>query len=103
MSYKPNVDDLRESGSLALLNKLLNEKIRNIQWSDPHINKSILINKFGYNKKGININPKILKSFDIVLLMTDHDKFNYSMIYKNSKIVIDCRGRYPVDQKVIRG
>ena len=35
--------------------------------------------------------------------MTDHEKFNYKMIYKNSKLIIDCRGRYNLNHKVIRG
>ena len=103
MAYKPNVDDLRESGSINLIHKLLHAKIRRIQWSDPHIKKTISIDKYSYRAKGIVISPVVLKSFDIVLLMTDHDKFDYEMIYKNSKLIIDCRGRFPVDQKVIRG
>jgi UDP-N-acetyl-D-glucosamine dehydrogenase len=102
MAYKPNLDDLRESGSINLMNKLLNAKIRRIQWSDPHIKRMVSINKFKYSQKSIAINPKVLKSFDIVLLMTDHDKFDYDMIYENSKLIVDCRGRFPVDQKVIR-
>ena len=102
LAYKPNIDDLRESGSINLMNRLLKESIGKIQWSDPHINKVLLINKFNYNKKGIVINPKNLKFFDIVLLMTDHDKFDYDMIYKNSKAIIDCRGRYSADDKVTR-
>lgn len=103
MSYKPNLDDLRESGSINLIHKLLQAKIRKIQWSDPHIKKNISIHKYSYKAKGIVISPVVLKSFDVVLLMTDHDKFDYEMIYKNSKLIIDCRGRFPVDQKVTRG
>jgi UDP-N-acetyl-D-glucosamine dehydrogenase len=102
MAYKRNLDDLRESGSIHLMNMLLKENIGKIEWSDPHINNILLISKFGYNKKKIVINPKNLKYFDIVLLMTDHDKFDYDMIYKNSKAIIDCRGRYLVDDKVTR-
>jgi UDP-N-acetyl-D-glucosamine dehydrogenase len=102
MAYKRNLDDLRESGSIHLMNMLLKENIGKIEWSDPHINNILLISKFGYNKKKIVINPKNLKYFDIVLLMTDHDKFDYDMIYKNSKAIIDCRGRYSVDDKVTR-
>jgi UDP-N-acetyl-D-glucosamine dehydrogenase len=102
MAYKRNLDDLRESGSIRLMNMLLKENIGKIEWSDPHINNILLISKFGYNKKKIVINPKNLKYFDIVLLMTDHDKFDYDMIYKNSKAIIDCRGRYLVDDKVTR-
>jgi UDP-N-acetyl-D-glucosamine dehydrogenase len=102
MSYKPNIDDLRESGSVYLLKKLLNINIKNIQWCDPHIKQKISIKKFNYNKKGININSKTLNFFDIVVLMTDHEKFNYDMIYENSKSIIDCRGRFKVDKKVTR-
>jgi UDP-N-acetyl-D-glucosamine dehydrogenase len=102
MSYKPNIDDLRESSSVFLLKELLNINIKNIQWCDPHIKQKISIIKFNYNKKGININSKILNFFDTVVLMTDHDKFDYDLIYKNSKAIIDCRGRYAVDDKVIR-
>ena len=102
LSYKPNIDDLRESSSVFLLKELLNINIKNIQWCDPHIKQKISIIKFNYNKKGININSKILNFFDTVVLMTDHDKFDYDLIYKNSKAIIDCRGRYAVDDKVIR-
>jgi UDP-N-acetyl-D-glucosamine dehydrogenase len=102
IAYKPNIDDIRESGSIRLMNKLLEENIERIEWTDPHINKALLINKYNYNKKKIYINSKNLRSFDIVLLMTDHDKFDYDLIYKNSKAIIDCRGRYEVDNKVTR-
>ena len=102
MTYKPNIDDLRESGSVNLMKRLLKDNINKIQWSDPHFKNRILIDKFNYNTKGINLTPKVLNSFDIVLLMTDHDKFKYDMIYKNSKRIIDCRGRYSVDDKVTR-
>ena len=39
----------------------------------------------------------------MVILMTDHDAFDYKMLLKNSKLIIDCRGRYKVNNKVIRG
>ena len=102
LAYKPNIDDLRESGSINLIHKLLKSNIKNIYWSDPHIKKKLVINELKYFKKGLVINRKNLKNFDVVVLMTDHDKFDYKMIYKNSKLIIDCRGRYSVDQKVIR-
>ena len=36
--------------------------------------------------------------------MTDHDCFDYKFINKNSqKKIIDCRGKFPVSEKVIRG
>ena len=49
------------------------------------------------------INSKILSKFDIVVLMTDHDVFDYDLILKSSKSIIDCRGRFEVKNNVERG
>ncbi len=102
MAYKKNVDDLRESASINLIKELLKDKYKNIEYSDPHIKDTILTREFKFSKKSINLNSKNLKNFDIVILMTDHDKFDYKLIYKNSQTIIDCRGRYSVDHKVYR-
>jgi UDP-N-acetyl-D-glucosamine dehydrogenase len=85
-----------------LIKELTRNNFKDVEFSDPHINSFISTRIFKYNKKGIKLSPKILKKFDIVVLMTDHDKFNYKMIYKNSRVIIDCRGRYSVDHKVYR-
>ena len=37
---------------------------------------------------------KSLRSFDAVILVTDHDEFDYKQIEDNSKLIIDSRGRY---------
>lgn len=103
MSYKQNIDDLRESASISLLSELLKENIKNIDWSDPHISNRIKLEEFNYEKKGIVLNSKNLRLFDLVILMTDHKKFNYDMILKNSKLIIDCRGKFETSNKVIRG
>ncbi len=102
IAYKKNIDDMRESASINLIKELTRNNFKDVEFSDPHINSFISTRIFKYNKKGIKLSPKILKKFDIVVLMTDHDKFNYKMIYKNSRVIIDCRGRYSVDHKVYR-
>jgi UDP-N-acetyl-D-glucosamine dehydrogenase len=101
MAYKKNIDDMRESGSVILLKKLLKKNIKNIYWADPHIKKIQFYNKTISNNK-INITSKILPSFDIVILMTDHKNFNYSMIERYSKFIIDCRGKFSLSSKIIR-
>ncbi len=103
ISYKKNVDDLRESAAIRLLNALLKKKIKNVSYSDPHIKNNINTRALKINKKGINLTPQNIKKFDITVLMTDHDIFDYKKIYKFSKFIIDTRGRYKVDSKVIRG
>ncbi len=101
MAYKKNIDDMRESGSISLLKKLLKQDIKKIWWADPHINKIEFHNK-NINNNKINISPKNLPFFDIVILMTDHKKFNYDMIEKYSKFIIDCRGKFSLSKKIIR-
>ena len=102
ISYKKNVDDMRESAAIRLLDTLLKKQIKYISFSDPHIKNSINTRTLTFNSKSINITPHNLQKFDITILMTDHDKFNYKMIYKHSKIILDTRGKFKVDSKVMR-
>ena len=102
LAYKRNVDDLRESASVNLISSLLKKNFKKVDYSDPYIKSRISTKNFKFNKKGIELNSKNLKKFDIAIIMTDHDKLDYKFIYKYSKTIIDCRGRYPVDQKVYR-
>jgi len=101
LAYKKNVDDLRESASLRLIDYLNKSKIK-YEFSDPYIKRSVVTRNLVLKKKSIKINPNNLKKFDLVVLMTDHDLFDYKMIYKYSNKIIDCRGRYKIDNKVIR-
>ena len=77
-------------------------KYYKIEYHDPHL-KSIFLNKSLKKIKKIKkISSNKIKTFDIVVLMTDHDVFDYKMLLRNSKLIIDCRGRYKVNNKVIR-
>ena len=75
-------------------------KIRNIKFHDPHFKKVNISKKIIMIK---SLSSPALSKFDLVVLMTDHDCFNYKLIYKNSKKIIDCRGKFPESEKVIRG
>jgi UDP-N-acetyl-D-glucosamine dehydrogenase len=101
MSYKKNLDDVRESSSVKLVKKLLKLNFKNIEYSDPHIPK-IKFEDIKYSKKSIKLTSNNLKKYHIALLMTDHDKFNYKDIYNFSNFIIDCRGKYKIGNKVIR-
>ena len=101
VSYKKNVDDLRESSSVRLIKKLKKENYQ-IDYSDPFVKKKINIRDFNSNQKSIRINKTNLSKYDISILMTDHDKFDYKKIYNYSKRIIDCRGKFTIDEKVFR-
>ena len=91
---------MRESASIRLIDKLHIKGIRNIFIHDPYVEKKIFKKNV---KKIFSLSPKVLKNFDIVVLMTDHDLFDYDMIKKSCKLIIDCRGRYEIKDNVKRG
>ena len=93
VAYKKNVDDMRESPSLVILNNL--EKLgAQLSYSDPHVPKFPNLRKYSFNLNSIEISQERLSSFDIVVLATDHDLFDYDLILKHSKLIVDTRGKY---------
>lgn len=100
LAYKKNIDDYRESASLRLFDLLTKKKIKKIKFHDPHFKKDNTPKKIDLLKK---LTTKNLPKFDLVILLTDHDRFDYKFIDKNSKKIIDCRGRFPLSDKIIRG
>lgn len=93
ISYKKNIDDMRESPSVILMEKLRDEGAI-IEYSDPHVPKFPIMREHRFDLSSVALTAEKLKSYDCVLLATDHDKFDYDLIISNSKILIDTRGVY---------
>lgn len=89
MAFKKDVDDLRHSPALKVAELLFEEGIKKIDYYDPYI-PSIDINQTIYNSVN-SISPEILKSYDVVVITTDHTVFDFDMIAEYSKVVIDTR------------
>jgi len=102
ISYKKNIDDIRESPSLDIIN-LLNKKEANIEFCDPFFEFIPKTRKFNFDLKGIDLTKENLASFDAVILASDHDIFDYELIKKYSKLIIDTRGRFAPLDHIIRG
>jgi len=94
IAYKKNVDDLRESPAIQLINILQKEKNYRIDFYDPYIKKINSRNKKFTKINYFNLNYEKINKFDLVAIVTDHDILNYKKILKNSKAIIDCRGRF---------
>lgn len=101
LSYKKNIDDIRESPSLEIIDLLL-KKGAIVKYNDPFIPKMPKVRMYNLQIDSIEINEKILNSFDCVLLLTDHDNFPYKMIRNNSRLIIDTRGRFTSSKNIIK-
>ena len=101
IAYKKNINDCRESPAFEII-KILKENKVSFDFSDPFISVLPKMRHYSFQgKKGIVINEKNLKKYDSVILLTDHDKFNYKLIQKNSKLIIDTRNKFPKKYNVI--
>mgnify|MGYP001476804420 FL=1 len=93
IAYKKNIDDMRESPAVKLM-ELLTHKGAEIQYSDPHIPVFPTIRKYSFDLSSVNLTSKNIAKYDLLLLVTNHDNFDYSMIQKHAKVIVDTRGVY---------
>jgi UDP-N-acetyl-D-glucosamine dehydrogenase len=99
LAYKKNVDDTRESPSLTIINILM-KKGANVQYSDPHIPLAPKTRKFCFNLTSVELTAENIKSFDLLLISTNHDEFDYVFIENHSKLLVDTRGIFKSSNNV---
>ncbi len=87
VAYKANIDDIRESPALRIAN-ILKKKGYNFDYSDPYVDKIVFKDKVLKSKK---LTSSLFKKYPIVLILTDHKKFNYRLISKRAKYIFDTR------------
>ena len=93
IAYKKDVDDMRESPSVELM-ELLEEKGAIVDYTDPHVPIFPKMREHHFNLRSINPTPEAIASYDVLLLATNHSKFDYEMFKENAKLIIDTRGVY---------
>jgi UDP-N-acetyl-D-glucosamine dehydrogenase len=87
VAYKRNTNDVRESPALQILSGL-DEKGAIIHFCDPYV-PFIRVNE--KNFKSVVLAPGVLRSMDMVAILTDHSAFDYSMVAKFSPLIFDTR------------
>jgi UDP-N-acetyl-D-glucosamine dehydrogenase len=96
VAYKKDIADSRESAAHDVIWDL-QRKGAKVDYFDPYIqefkNKTVRgqTSNVSGNLKSIKYSLKILKNYDLVLILTDHSGFDYDKIAKNSKLVVDTR------------
>lgn len=101
IAYKKNVDDMRESPSVELM-ELLQVKGAEVAFSDPFFQRFPAMRKHRFDLQSVELTAEAVASFDVVLLATDHDAFDYELISRHSQLLIDSRGRYEPGAHIVR-
>lgn len=91
VAYKNNIDDYRESPALNVID-ILKERGAETDFYDPWIPK---YKRNGKWHEGIGeINADIIKGYDLILVATAHDAYDYEMIRKNAVAIFDTRNAF---------
>lgn len=92
VAYKKNIEDMRESPSLRLI-EILEKRGAYTDYHDPFVpiipetrDHAVLA-----GRKSVAMSKEALASYDVVLIATDHDAIDYAMLAANSKLVVDTR------------
>ncbi len=90
VAYKPNVDDDRESPAFVIMD-LMEKAGAVVDYSDPYVPRLKKVRKFNFDKASVQLTPKDIKSYDAVVIVTNHANVDYKLLEKHAKLIIDTR------------
>jgi UDP-N-acetyl-D-glucosamine dehydrogenase len=90
LAYKKDIDDVRESPSLRLIELLMHHGAE-VDYNDPYVPQMKKMRKYDFKKSSVPLTKETLKQYDCVLISTDHSSYDYELIVKNSSLVVDTR------------
>jgi len=93
LAYKKNVDDVRESPAAQIM-ELLRTRGAQLDYADPFVPKFPRMREHRFELESVALDARMLERYDCVVLVTDHDAFDYDLIQRHARIVVDTRGRY---------
>ncbi len=92
VAYKKNVDDMRESPSLKLI-ELLEARGAQVNFHDPFIPVIPPTREHAAltGRRSIPLSVDTLRNHDVVLISTDHDAVDYRLLVEQARLVVDTR------------
>ncbi|MBF0472155.1 MAG: nucleotide sugar dehydrogenase [Nitrospirae bacterium] len=90
LAYKKDIDDIRESPSLKLM-EILMEKGAIVLYNDPYIPKVPKMRMYNIEKTSVELTAETLSDADCVLISTDHTVYSPEFIAKHASLIVDTR------------
>jgi nucleotide sugar dehydrogenase len=86
VAYKPNIDDIRESAALKIW-ALFKKNGYKVSYYDPFVPKV-------HGVKSIEFTEKILSSFDLIIILTNHSNVQYDVLLQTKIPILDTRNTF---------
>jgi len=90
LAYKPNVDDVRESPSFELIQKL-NKRGACVDYNDPHVLATHKMRHYDLNMTSVELTPESIAGYDCLVVATDHEAYDWPWIAGHAKLIVDTR------------
>ena len=91
VAYKKDVDDLRESPSLKIM-QLLGQRGAQLDYNDPYFPQLHKMRHYDFAEmRSVDLRPATLSSYDCVIIATDHSSYDYDAIVESAQLVVDTR------------
>ena len=92
LSYKRDVDDMRESPSLVIMSAL-KEAGALVDYHDPHIGEIKVTRAHPHlaGQESVALSPDALGKYDAVVILTDHSGVDYEMLGAHAGLIVDTR------------
>ncbi|MFZ3263126.1 MAG: UDP binding domain-containing protein, partial [Terriglobales bacterium] len=88
VAYKKDIDDLRESPALTII-ELLQKEGATVSYHDPYFPFVGRGRKYDLQMKCASLDN--IADYDCVLIVTDHSDYDYKKIVSQAKLVVDSR------------
>lgn len=93
VAYKKDVDDLRESPALEILELLLAKGAR-ADYSDPYFPRLPTVRSHALDLESVPLTAESVRQYDAVVVATDHSAFPYELIYREAPFIVDSRNAF---------
>jgi UDP-N-acetyl-D-glucosamine dehydrogenase len=90
LAYKPDVDDVRESPSFELIEKL--EHLgAHVDYNDPLVPQTHKMRRHDLQMNSVPLTAESLRSYDCVLVSTNHASYDWQLVADHAKLIVDTR------------
>lgn len=93
IAYKPNIDDVRESPSVFIMERL-RDMGAVVDYHDPHVPHFPKMREHFFDLHSVELSAERLASYDCVLVATHHKQINFDWVQQHAVLIVDTRGVY---------
>jgi UDP-N-acetyl-D-glucosamine dehydrogenase len=90
VAYKPDVDDMRESPALKIIDLLIKEEAK-VEYYDPFFPSLPKTRKYKLDLHSVDPSETAEDHYDAAVIITDHSGIDYNELAKKARVVIDTR------------